>query len=145
MKISTKGRYALRLMVDLAMQPDNGYTSIRAIALRQALSEKYLEQIVTKLHKAGFVRSVRGSNGGYALTKEPAAYTVGDILRVTEGSLAPVACAEEKGHCERVDSCVTALVWEQLYEAVNKVVNHITLEDLLQRQKDLVKEGQVKG
>lgn len=137
MKISTKGRYALRLMVDLAVHREEGCIPIRAIALRQNISEKYLEQIINLLNKAGFVKSVRGSNGGYSLSKATTDYTVGEILRVTEGSLAPVACVGEEGACEKIQHCVTALVWEQLYQAVNDVVNSITLADLVDRQKEM--------
>ncbi len=145
MKISTKGRYALRLMVDLASNTTAGCIPIRAIAMRQDISEKYLEQIITGLNRAGLVKSVRGSNGGYTLTRSPEEYTVGEILRVTEGSLAPVACVEEDGCCQRIETCVTAYVWEQLYEAVNQVVNRITLADLVAKQKqcnDKAPEGE---
>lgn len=137
MKISTKGRYALRLMVDLAVHREDGYIPIRTISLRQEISEKYLEQIITSLSRAGLVKSVRGSSGGYALSKKADDYSVGEILRATEGSLAPVACVAEDGCCEKMDYCVTSLVWERLYDAVNSVVNNITLEDLAQRQKEL--------
>ena len=95
MKISTKGRYALRLMLDLAMHADEGYISIKTVAHRQGISEKYLEQIIKLLSAAGFVESTRGKQGGYKLTKSPENYTVGGILRVTEGSLAPVSCLED--------------------------------------------------
>lgn len=134
MKISTKGRYALRLMVDLAQCGEHSCVPIRAIAKRQNISEKYLEQIITSLNRAGLVKSIRGAGGGYALTRGVDAYTVGEILRATEGSLAPVSCVEEGGCCDRMEYCVTAIVWEQIFDAVNDVVNHITLGDLLKRQ-----------
>lgn len=108
MKISTKGRYALRLMLDLAMNGENNVVRIKDIAERQQISDKYLEQIISVLNKAGYVRSTRGPQGGYSLRKAPEEYTVGDILRLTEGSLAPVACVEEEGSCERE---VVALPW----------------------------------
>ena len=106
MKISTKGRYALRLMLDLAMNGENNVVRIKDIAERQQISDKYLEQIISVLNKAGYVRSTRGPQGGYSLRKAPEEYTVGDILRLTEGSLAPVACVEEEGSCEREVDCV---------------------------------------
>ena len=102
MKISTKGRYALRLMLDLAQQPPTEYVSIKSVATRQGISEKYLEQIIKMLSKSGLVESTRGKSGGYRLTRTPESYTVGEILRVTEGSLAPVSCLEEEHHCKTV-------------------------------------------
>ena len=138
MKISTKGRYALRLMVDLAANDNGEYTSLKVISKRQGISNKYLEQIITILSKAGYVKSVRGSSGGYRLAKSPKDYTVGMIIRLTEGSLAPVACLEgEENDCDRSESCVTLYVWKKLYEAINNVVDSITLEELVEMQKNL--------
>lgn len=137
MKISTKGRYALRLMLDLALNNTGEYITIKSIAARQDISEKYLEQIISMLNRAGYVKSVRGAGGGYRLAKDPAEYTVGMILRLTEGSLAPVDCLEG-GSCERKDNCVTIEVWEELYEAIRSVVDRITLKDLVERQKNKV-------
>ena len=115
MKISTKGRYALRLMLDLALHEQSGYVPIKVIAERQDISDKYLEQIISILARAGFVKSVRGAGGGYKLAKTPEEYTVGMILRLTEGSLAPVACLEgEENTCPRQDSCSTLMVWKKL-------------------------------
>ena len=134
MRVSTKGRYALRLMLDLAIHDTGENIALKTIAKRQGISGKYLEQIIGILAKAGFVRSVRGSSGGYRLSKKPEAYTVGDILRLTEGSLAPVACVEEGiENCPKADSCVTLTVWQQLNDAINGVVDHITLADLVER------------
>ncbi len=134
MKISTKGRYALRLMLDLALQAGKGPVALRDVARRQDISDKYLEQIVTPLSRAGLVRSVRGAGGGYLLTREPGEYTVGEILRVPEGSLAPVSCAEDHGSCcGRSDGCVTLEVWEKINQAVNSVVDHMTLLDRVVR------------
>lgn len=133
MKISTRGRYAVRLMLDLALQPGDAPVSLRDVARRQDISEKYLEQIVTPLARAGLVRSVRGAGGGYLLTRELAEYTVGDILRPLEGSLAPVNCAQGSECCERADRCVTIEVWSQIYQAVQGVVDNITLADLVRR------------
>lgn len=132
MLISTKGRYALRLMLDLALCEQGKYVALKDVAQRQGISVKYLEQIISVLSHAGFVRSVRGSGGGYMLTNEPKDYTVGMILRLTEGSLAPVQCLEvEHNDCPRADSCVTLGVWEKLYNAINSVVDTITLQDLV--------------
>lgn len=135
MKISTKGRYALRLMLDLAIYNTGQPVSIKDIARRQQISEKYLEQIISVLNKAGYVRSIRGAQGGYLLKKEPKEYTVGMILRLTEGDLAPVSCVgEESSECDRRDSCVTVRIWEQINDAVNNVVDNITLADLVEWQ-----------
>lgn len=137
MKISTKGRYALRLMLDLALNYTGEYISIKSIAARQDISEKYLEQIITQLSRAGYVRSVRGAQGGYMLSKAPAEYTVGMILRVMEGSLAPVSCLEnEDGSCDRVASCVTYEIWQKIQTAVEDVVDNITLADLVARYQE---------
>ncbi|MGN0601104.1 MAG: RrF2 family transcriptional regulator [Oscillospiraceae bacterium] len=139
MKISTKGRYALRLMLDLAMHDNGGYTPIKDIAKRQNISDKYLEQIISILGRAGYVQSVRGAGGGYRLTHPLKSYTVGMILRLTEGSLAPVACLESNVNtCERSGSCATLMVWEKLYDAINGVVDSITLEDLVAYEKQIV-------
>ena len=133
MKISTRGRYALRLMLDIALTGGRGPVSLRDVAQRQDISDKYLEQIITPLGRAGLVRSVRGAGGGYLLTRKSEEYTVGEILRVLEGSLAPVGCAEDKSCCGRAAQCVTQEVWEQIAAAVAGVVDHITLADLMAR------------
>lgn len=131
MKISTKGRYALRLMLDLAMNNTGEFISIKSVADRQEISGKYLEQIISILSRSGFVKSVRGPQGGYKLAKDPSEYTVGMILRLTEGSLAPVACLDDDvNQCNRAAFCPTLVVWERLNEAINGVVDSITLEDL---------------
>ena len=135
MKISTKGRYALRLMLDLAMDTSGEPVRIKDVAERQEISVKYLEQIVSILAKAGYVRSIRGPQGGYRLSREPEDYTVGMILRLTEGSLTPVECAEaEPGACSREDTCVTRKLWKELDEAIRSVVDKYTLEYLVQWQ-----------
>ena len=134
--ISTKGRYALRLMLDLAMCEEEGFVPLKDIAERQEISIKYLEQIVSVLSRAGFVRSVRGTGGGYMLAKKPEDYTVGMILRLTEGSLAPVSCLEtEENTCPRANDCMTLGVWEKLYTAINSVVDNITLADIIEENK----------
>ena len=115
MKISTKGRYALRLMLDIALNDAKTPVRIKDIAERQQISDKYLEQIVSSLNKAGFVKSLRGPQGGYRLTKKPEEYTVGMILRLIEGSLAPVACLDDDiNNCTRADRCPTLILWEKL-------------------------------
>lgn len=132
MKISTKGRYALRLMLDVAVHGNGDLVRIKDIAERQEISEKYLEQIVSALNKAGYVKSVRGPQGGYKLTKEPKDYTVGMILRTIEGSLAPVACLEDEvNECERQSACVTLILWKKLDDAIKGVLDTTTLADLV--------------
>lgn len=139
MKISTKGRYALRLMLDLALNNTGEYIAIKSIAGRQEISDKYLEQIISILNKAGYVKSVRGAQGGYRLAKEPSEYTVGMILRLTEGSIAPVECLDDNAEvCNRTNACVTKEVWIKLYDAIKGVVDHITLQDLVDKQKGMI-------
>lgn len=137
MKISTKGRYALRLMLDMAVNGNGELVRIKDIAARQDISDKYLEQIISALNKAGFVKSIRGPQGGYRLTREPEQYTVGMILRITEGNLAPVACLEDDANeCNRQGGCVTLVLWKKLDEAIKGVVDTITLADLVEWQKE---------
>ena len=132
MKISTKGRYALRLMVDLAEHKDNGFIALKDVAKRQNISKKYLEQIVPVLNGAGLLATNRGNRGGYRLAKEPKEYTVGDILRITEGSIAPVSCLDsEINLCERKNFCQTLYVWEGLYKVVNEYLDGITVQDIV--------------
>ena len=138
MKISTKGRYALRLMLDLALHDSDAPIRIKDIAARQDISDKYLEQIVSLLHKAGYVRSIRGAQGGYMLTRKPEEYTVGMILRAAEGSLAPVSCLDEDiNHCEHAGRCTTLTIWQQLKDAIDNVVDNTTLADLIEEQKNM--------
>lgn len=135
MRISTKGRYALRLMLDLALNSSGEPIRLKDVAKRQEISEKYLEQIISILNKAGYVRSIRGPQGGYVLQKQPSEYTVGMILRLTEGSLAPVECAEcDDYSCNRQEDCVTRTLWKRLNDAINSVVDTVTLEDLMDWQ-----------
>lgn len=130
MTISTKGRYALRIMLDLAGHIGET-VKLRDIASRQEISEKYMEQIIAVLNKAGYVRSTRGAQGGYQLARPPKDYTVGMILRLTEGSLAPVEClAENAGFCEREGRCATVELYRRIYDAVNSVIDTTTLQDL---------------
>ncbi len=136
MKISTKGRYALRLMIDLAIYGVDTYVPIKSISRRQDISEKYLEQIITQLSRAKLVKSARGAQGGYQLVKPAEDYTAGEILRAVEGSLAPVACLEP-GHaiCERAQHCVTLELWKEIQDAVDQIVDRTTLADLVIKQK----------
>lgn len=135
MRVSTKGRYALQLMLDLAVYNTGEPVSLKDIARRQGISEKYLEQIIAVLNKAGYVRSVRGAQGGYMLKMQPEEYTVGMILRLTEGDLAPVECASENGtECVKEVNCVMAIVWKKMYAAINEVIDNITLADMLEMQ-----------
>jgi len=136
MKISTRGRYALRLMLDLALNDQDQFVTIKTIAERQDISVKYLEQIITTLNRAGFVKSVRGPQGGYKLTRQPEEYTVGMILRAIEGSLVPVACMEdEPNECPRSDNCATLELWKRVYDAICSVIDNVTLADLVEWQK----------
>ena len=138
MKISTKGRYALRIMIDLAENINQGPIRVKDIASRQSISEKYLEQIIAMFNKAEYVKSVRGAQGGYLLTREPRDYTVGMILRLAEGSIAPVSCVDDvQNECERKDKCVSARLWQKMNNAVNEVVDNTTLQDLLDWQNDI--------
>lgn len=137
MKISTRGRYALRLMLDLALNKEDENVSLKSIAERQGISDKYLEQIITVLCRAGFVKSTRGVQGGYRLAKPAKEYTVGMILRLIEGSLVPVACMEdEPNQCPRSSECVTLDIWKQIDDAVNHVIDNITLADLAKKQQE---------
>lgn len=135
MKISTKGRYAVRVMLDLALNNTGESIKVKDIAARQDISEKYLEQIIAMLLKAGYVISTRGARGGYRLAKDPSEYTVGMIIRLTEGSIAPVTCLEEGTEvCDRCTGCDTLQVWQDIYDAVNNVVDNVTIADLLERR-----------
>lgn len=136
MVFSTKGRYALRLMVDLTLHNSGEYIALKDVSQRQNISVKYLEQIVPLLSKAGMLKSVRGPQGGYKLSKSPREYTAGDILRITEGSLAPIPCLENGADgCERRNECTTVDFWNGLYKAVTDYVDSVTLEDLADKYK----------
>lgn len=133
MLISTKGRYALRVMVDLAEHQSEDYVPLKAVAQRQELSEKYLESIIKLLVKANLLRGLRGKGGGYKLTKSPDLYTVGSILRLTEESLAPVSCLEQDSFsCPRVSECRTLPLWKGLDTVINNYLDSVTLADLVQ-------------
>lgn len=126
----------MRVMLDLALHDTGEYIKVKDIAARQEISEKYLEQIIAILNRAGYVKSIRGAQGGYRIARDPQEYTVGMILRLTEGSLAPVACLEDGAQeCARADICDTLGVWQELYDAINQVVDHITIADLVERHR----------
>lgn len=132
MMISTKGRYALRVMIDLAEHQTDGYIPLKEIAQRQDISEKYLESILKSLVQKKFLTGLRGKGGGYRLTRPPEQYTVGSILRLTEGTLAPVACLEENAlPCDRVTECRTLPLWQGLFDLVNQYFDSITVADLM--------------
>lgn len=133
MKLSTKGRYALRLMLDVALQSPGEPVPLGDVSRREEISVKYLEQLAAPLSRAGLLRSVRGSGGGYLLTRPAEAYTVGEILRCVEGKLVPVECAAPGGCCQRARRCVTREVWQDIAQAIDAVVDHRTLADLVAR------------
>jgi len=135
MMISTKGRYALRVMLDLAQQPAGEYISLKSISQRQAVSMKYMEAIVATLNKAGMVESLRGKKGGYRLTRSADEYTIGEILKLTEGSLAPVTCLECENPCQRAESCITRPMWLELNKLIDDYLESKTLADLLGEDK----------
>lgn len=137
MKISTKGRYALRMMLDLAEHQNDSFIALKDIAQRQNISKKYLEQIVTILNRSDILNTTRGFQGGYKLSKAPDKYTVGEILRYTEGSLAPVACLEnEPVQCDRRGECAMLPVWKGLNKVICDYLDNITLQDILDTQKE---------
>lgn len=131
MKISTKGRYALRIMLDLAMNDNGNFIPLKDIAIRQGVSIKYLEQIIAMLNKASYLETARGNTGGYRLAKKPSEYTIGDILRATEGDLTPIYCLTDEEECDRKDNCMTHSFWKGLDNVINEYVDSKTLEDLI--------------
>ncbi|MGM0471274.1 MAG: RrF2 family transcriptional regulator [Bacillota bacterium] len=133
MKLSTKGRYGVKAMVDLALHYGDSAIPLHRIAKRQDISEHYLEQLIAVLRKAGLVNSVRGAHGGYLLAKEPAEITVGDIIRELEGPIAPSECVgDSEYNCKNSGDCITQLIWKKLQSSINEVLESITLEDLRQ-------------
>ncbi len=132
MKISTKGRYALRMLIDLAQNQGDGYVSLKDIANRQEISKKYLEQIVAMLNRPDILRTNRGYQGGYRLAKPASEYTIGEILRVTEGSIAPVSCLDgDEMSCDRADICATLSIWKGLNKVICEYLDGITLQDVV--------------
>lgn len=139
MKVSTKGRYALRVMLDLAVNNTGEYIPLKDVSERQGITLKYMEQIISLLKKAGFLKSSRGNNGGYMLSRAPETYTIGDVLRAAEGSLAPVSCLEdEENLCERSGICPTLSFWTGLEKVVNEYVDGITLQDMLEEYEGMI-------
>lgn len=137
MKISTKGRYALRVMLDLAIHNTGEYIPLKDVSQRQGITVKYLEQIIPQLKKGGYLKSTRGNSGGYRLAREPREYVIGDILRIMEGSLAPVSCLEDEANlCEMSNACLTLDFWKGLDKAISDYVNSVTLQDLLDQYHD---------
>ncbi len=137
MIISTKGRYALHIMTDLAQHKSDGYISLKSIAERQQMSMKYLESIVATLNKAGFVMSQRGKDGGYMLSREPQEYSVGEIVKLTEGSLAPVSCVDKcSSECAQSGSCLTLPVWKKLDGIIYDYLYSVTLQDVIDGKVD---------
>ena len=132
--ISTKGRYALRVMIDIGRYSNGAPVPLKDISRRQGISVKYLEQVASILSKAGYIRSIRGNTGGYMLCVRPDHCTVGEVLRVCEGSLAPVACLKEKENtCDRSEYCETLAFWQGLYDVINRYVDGTTIQDLIDR------------
>ncbi|KKM09243.1 Rrf2 family transcriptional regulator [Clostridiales bacterium PH28_bin88] len=143
MKLSTKGEYGLRAMFDLAQHFGEGPISLKSVAERQEISEHYLEQLIAGLRKAGLVKSVRGAQGGYTLAREPAEITVGDVIRVLEGPIAPMDCVsdEETDLCSRAEFCITRNIWEKVRDSINEVLDSINLQDMCD-EAEKVKQGQ---
>jgi len=135
MLVSTRGRYALRVMIDLAETAADGYVAMKTIAQRQGISLKYLERILPALTQNGLVEGIQGKGGGYRLCRKPEEYTVGEILRLTEGDLAPVKClACASNRCERIDDCKTIAMWSKFHDLINDYFDGITLADLLENR-----------
>ena len=134
MRLSTKGRYGARAMLDLALNSGEGPVLLRDIAKRQEVSEKYLEHSITTLRKAGLVRSIRGARGGYVLAKLPSQIRLSEIMEVLEGSMAPVECVDDPQVCQRAQLCVTRDIWAEMKEAIDNILESITLQDMVERQ-----------
>ena len=137
-KVSTKGRYGLKALIDIANISDNEPVSITSIASRQGISERYLEQLMSKLKKAGIINSIRGASGGYVLAKPPEEISVGDILRALEGELKLVDCfgANEEEHCGFIDTCATKYVWQRISDSINETVDGIKLNQLMDESRE---------
>ncbi len=145
MILSTKGRYGLKMMYEFALNYGAGPMSLKEVAAKQQLSETYLEQLIAHLKKAGLVTSVRGAQGGYELIRKPEEITVGEIIRVLEGPLAPSDCIlDSEPECARADYCVTRLIWEKIMDSINNVIDSITLKDMVNDYYELMrkKEGE---
>ena len=135
MKISTRGRYALRMMIDLAQHYDQGFIALKDISKRQDISKKYLEQIIPFLNRGNLLSATKGHMGGYRLAKAPSEITVREILESAEGSLVPVSCMDSTPNlCKKCEDCITLPIYEGLYDVVTKYFDSITLEDIINRQ-----------
>jgi Rrf2 family cysteine metabolism transcriptional repressor len=143
--LSTKGRYGLKMMFELAKKHGSGTMSLKDIAKKQELSETYLEQLISHLRKAGLVNSIRGAQGGYELSREPSEISVGEIIRTLEGPLAPSDCVlDAEPECTKADYCVTRPIWEKIMESINSVIDSITLQDMVNdyQKLNVVREGE---
>jgi len=136
MKLSTRGRYGLRAMFDLALNFNQDYISLNSIAQRQGISEGYLEQLIIPLKKAKLVKGARGSQGGYMLSRPPVEITIGEVLRVLEGSLTLVDCLSGENKCRKIDTCVTQMIWKKMSDSLSNLVDSITLEELVKDHRD---------
>ena len=147
MKLSTKGRYGLRAMVDLAVHSEKEPVSIASIAARQSISESYLEQLIAKLKRAGLVGSVRGAGGGYIPSRKPEEISVGDVLRALEGSLDPVECPglEAENGCGGADVCVTKYVWKRINDSINRTVDEIKVSELVKESREVAEKNRIPG
>lgn len=135
MKISTRGRYSLRMMIDLAQHYNDGFISLKDISDRQGISKKYLEQIIPFLNRSNLLLANKGHMGGYKLAKAPSAINIFEILASAEGTLAPVSCMDDANNqCEKCNECLTLPIYEGLYDIVNKYFESITLEDIIQKK-----------
>lgn len=143
MRLSTKGRYGVKAMFDLAQHYGEGPVSLKQVADRQGISEHYLEQLISGLRKTGLVKSIRGAQGGYILAREPATITVGDVIRVLEGPIAPVDCVaeEEPEVCDKAECCVTRGIWEKVRDSIAEVLDSITLEDMVKDAEKLQRDA----
>ena len=143
MKLSTKGRYGLRALIDLALYSENETVSIQSIARRQNISDSYLEQLMRKLRSAGLIVSVRGAPGGYKLARPANEISVGDVLRALEGSLEAVTCGGEDNSCQGADLCVTKFVWERINSSIRDTVDSIKLSQLVEESRLMREKGQI--
>ena len=143
MRVSTRGQYGIRAMLDLALHYEEGATPLRVVAARQGISEFYLEQLMGSMRRAGLVQSVRGAQGGYHLARPPGEIKIGEIMRVVEGPIAPTECVGEEGEsaCGQARSCVTRLLWEKLRDSMIAVLDSTTLEDMRKQAESMVVEG----
>jgi len=145
LKLSTKGRYGLRAMLDMAQNEEEGPIASHTIAQRQEISERYLEQLLIPLKQAGLVKSTRGSQGGYVLGRAPKDISVGDIIRILEGPIAPVDCVNEVNpdDCKRADYCVTRIIWARVRDSVAQILDSYSLEDLVNESNNMIKTGAI--